>query len=211
LLPFSLSDSADVRIFFQVYCEEAFPRTKLYPRMIKHCVTELHKATASKFSHSLRHAIAGAGGPVLHANLDLWTSKMSNKKYIAVRLYWCTSTFELDSALLAVKLFQPSADLTQGEQLSDVLAIWLGEVLKEFDLDTKDLFCTVTDAGSDVKRLCLKVLESEWEWCFPHMLNCALVEVRATPCKNRAARKVIDSIKKVVEHLNKSNVMKVRY
>ena len=82
LLPFSLSDSADVRIFFQVYCEEAFPRTKLYPRMIKHCVTELHKATASKFSHSLRHAIAGAGGPVLHANLDLWTSKMSNKKYI---------------------------------------------------------------------------------------------------------------------------------
>ena len=98
----------------------------------------------------------------------------------ALRLYWCTSTFELDSALLAVKLFQPSADLTQGEQLSDVLAIWLGEVLKEFDLDTKNLFCTVTDAGSDVKRLCLKVLESEWEWCFPHMLNCALVEVRAT-------------------------------
>ena len=29
-------------------------------------------------------------------------------------------------------------------------------------------------------------------------------------CKNTAARQVIDAVKKVVEHLNKSNVMKVR-
>ncbi|CAM9881097.1 unnamed protein product, partial [Ascophyllum nodosum] len=30
-------------------------------------------------------------------------------------------------------------------------------------------------------------------------------------CKNTAARQVIDAVKKVVEHLNKSNVMKVKY
>lgn len=29
-------------------------------------------------------------------------------------------------------------------------------------------------------------------------------------CKNLAARKVIDAVKKVVEHLNKSSLMKVR-
>lgn len=27
-----------------------------------------------------------------------------------------------------------------------------------------------------LKRLCLKVLSSEWEWCSPHMLNCVLAE-----------------------------------
>lgn len=95
-----------------------------------------------------------------------------------LRLFWCTSRFVLDSALVAVKLFQPSSDLKQGKQLSDALLIWAEEVLREFRLDTRDLFCTITDAGSDVNRLCLKTPTSEWEWCFPHMLNCVLVEVR---------------------------------
>lgn len=84
----------------------------------------------------------------------------------------------VDSALVAVKLFQPSVELTGGGQLSDALFVWVEEVLKELGLETKHLFSTVTDAGSDVERLCLKVPGSEWEWCFPHMLNCALVEVR---------------------------------
>lgn len=94
-----------------------------------------------------------------------------------LRLFWCTSKFVLDSALIAVKLFQPAAELSENMQLSDVLLVWVEEVLREFGLSPSDVFSTVTDAGSDVKRLCLKVLASEWEWCFPHMLNCALVEV----------------------------------
>lgn len=82
----------------------------------------------------------------------------------------------LETALVAVKLFRPSADLTANKQLSDVL-LWVEEVLAEYGFSTGDLFSIVTDAGSDVQRLCLKVLGSEWEWCFPRMLNCALVEV----------------------------------
>lgn len=82
LLAFSLSDSPDVRAFFEVCCVDAFPRTTLYPQMIKHFVAELYKATVSKFSFSIRNAIAGAGRAVLHANFDLWTSKLSNEKYI---------------------------------------------------------------------------------------------------------------------------------
>ena len=47
-------------------------------------------------------------------------------------------------------------------------------------------------------------------------LSCLHVQAFGTTasraaCKNSAARKVIDSMKKVVEHLNMSNVMKVRY
>ena len=97
-----------------------------------------------------------------------------------LRLFWCTPKFVLCSALLAVKRFQPAAELSDGTQLSDALLLWTEEVLEEIGLETRDLFSTVTDAGSDVKRLCLKVCGSAWEWSLPHMLNCALVEVRRT-------------------------------
>lgn len=63
---FNLSDGKDVRMFFQVCADDLFPQTSLYPKMIKHFVFELYKATLSRFSHSLRQAVSGAGGPVLH-------------------------------------------------------------------------------------------------------------------------------------------------
>ncbi|CAN0262981.1 unnamed protein product, partial [Scytosiphon promiscuus] len=187
----------------------------LSSKMIKHYVAELYSATISKFSRSLRNAIAGVGGAVLHANFDLWTSKTSNEKFVGLRLFWCTAAFVIDSALVAVKPFQPSAELSEGEQLSGALSVWAEEVLKELGLETKHLFSTVTDAGSDVQRLCLKAVGSEWEWCFPHMLNCALVEAFGTTasraaCKNGAARRIIDAVRKVVQHLNKSSTTKVR-
>lgn len=88
-----------------------------------------------------------------------------------------TSGFTLRSALLAVKLFRPAPESSDGVTLSDRLRLWVGEVLDEYGMSEADLFSTVTDAGSDAKRLCLKVPGSKWEWSFPHMLNCALVEV----------------------------------
>lgn len=93
LLAFSLSDRKDVRMFFQVCGDDQFPQTSLYPKMIKHFVVELYKATMCRFSHSLRQAVTGAGGPVLHANFDLWTSKMSNEKYIGES----TAAFYIDA------------------------------------------------------------------------------------------------------------------
>ena len=37
------------------------------PKMIKHYVIELYRATMSQFSHNLRQAVTGVGGPILHA------------------------------------------------------------------------------------------------------------------------------------------------
>lgn len=82
MMAFSLSDSKDVRTFFDVCAEAVFPQGKLYPKMIQHYVVELYRATMSQFSQSLRQAVTGVGGPALHANFDLWTSKKSNEKYI---------------------------------------------------------------------------------------------------------------------------------
>ena len=87
LLAFSLSDSDDVRLFFEVCAHQVFPRTKLYPKMVKHYIVEMYKATVSRFSHRLKSAVTGVGGASLHANFDLWTSKTSNEKYIGDTKY----------------------------------------------------------------------------------------------------------------------------
>ena len=60
LLAFSLSDSKDVRVFFDVCSEAAFPKDD------KHYVIELYRATMSQFSHNLRQPVTGVGGPILH-------------------------------------------------------------------------------------------------------------------------------------------------
>lgn len=82
MLAFSFSESPDIQTFFQMCGGSTFPQAMLYPKMIKHCVTELYSSTISRFSHALRDAIAGTGGAVLHANFDLWTSRTSNENYI---------------------------------------------------------------------------------------------------------------------------------
>ena len=89
-----------------------------------------------------------------------------------------SQAFKVHTSLLAVKLFRPAPELSDESRLSEVLLIWVREVLAEYDLADSDLFSTVTDAGSDVRRLCVKVMTASWEWCIPHMLNTALVEVR---------------------------------
>ncbi|CAN0199043.1 unnamed protein product, partial [Ectocarpus sp. 13 AM-2016] len=147
LLAHRLGEASDVRMFFQVCGHALFPRTKLYHTMIKHCITELYRVTVARFSDQLKSAVTGGGGPVLHANFDLWTSKTSREKYIGLRIFWATPKFALESALIAVKLFRPSAELSQSTQLSEVLLLWVQEVLAEFGLSTTDLFSTVTDSG----------------------------------------------------------------
>ena len=82
LLPFGLAEATDVRMFFEVCSHGLFPRTKLYAKMIKHHITEMYHATVSRFSRRLKSAVVWAGGAILHANFDLWTSKTSKEKYI---------------------------------------------------------------------------------------------------------------------------------
>lgn len=87
LFAFSLSNSKHVRVFFELISDSAFKQDKLYPPMIKHDVVELYTATMSQFTHNLRLAVTEAGGAIRHANFDLWTSKMSNEKYIGGIVY----------------------------------------------------------------------------------------------------------------------------
>lgn len=94
-----------------------------------------------------------------------------------IRLFYVDRAWQLKSRLLAVRQFNPTAEVLESNRLSDLLQDYLKSVLEEYDLDVSMIFSATSNSGSDVKRLCDVLLPGLWEWCVCHMLNCALVEV----------------------------------
>lgn len=78
-----------------------------------------------------------------------------------VRVSWIGSDYRMHSALLAIKRYRPSSRLK--EKGADAIKIWLDQVLEQFGLKNGDeplpIVCSVTDAGSDIKRLCNVLLK----------------------------------------------------
>ncbi|CAM9524455.1 unnamed protein product, partial [Sphacelaria rigidula] len=99
---------------------------------------------------------------------------IENPTLTVVPVLCFSQKFAMLTALLAVKLFRPAHKLSDDVRLSDVLLAWVGEVLSEYGIGESDLFSSGTDGGgSDVRRLCVKVMTVSWEWCLPHVLDCA--------------------------------------
>ncbi|CAB1100899.1 unnamed protein product [Ectocarpus sp. CCAP 1310/34] len=126
-----------------------------------------------------------------------------------IRLYYVDRTWVLRSRLIAVRQFNPTKELLEDNRLSTLLQKYLERVLAEYGLDVSLLFSATSDAGSDVKRLCDVLLPGLWEWCVCHMMNCAVVKafgMHVDPAKSRnpGARKVITTVKTIVEHIRKS-------
>lgn len=81
LLAYCFGDDAVVKSFFAAACVQAFPPS-LFPSLVKKVIAELYSATMKLFTFRLTEARKGAGGPIVHANFELWTSKNSNERYI---------------------------------------------------------------------------------------------------------------------------------
>ena len=188
---------------------------KMTPDVLKRYILELYVTTKSFTITSLAEAKACAGGlRTFHLNIDLWTSKMSGMKYVGIRLYFVNRSFEYSSKLLAVKPFNPSTALRDSDRVSDILLIWVKDVLLEFNLSISDIFSATTDSGGDIKRLGSVLLGCKWDWCVPHLLNCALVEAFGTSVdpaksKNNACRVVLMRAKRTIEFVNKSDPAKI--
>ncbi|CAM9895380.1 unnamed protein product [Scytosiphon promiscuus] len=210
--PLSHGDKEWVRACLKLTGAEDFPITSIDNKAVKHIIIEMYAATASRFKKEMASEVGGMR--LLHLNLDLWVDKFSSLKYIGIRLFYVDRQWQLKSRLIAVRQFNPSQELLSDNRLSDLLELYLESVLEEYGLDTTLLFSATSDAGSDVKRLCKVLLPGLWEWCVCHMINCSLVEAFGThvdPAKshNPAARKVVMTVKKVVEHIRKSPRAKV--
>lgn len=123
-----------------------------------------------------------------------------------VRIFCLNADMQVKSHLLAVKLFRPPPSM------GEVVLKWFRQVLGQFGLTLNNLAGAVTDAGSDVKGGVGTVCG--WEWCIPHLLNRVATDgagmsQAVNKSKNVLCRGLIDPMKKVVEHCNKSPAAKV--
>ncbi|CAN0154172.1 unnamed protein product, partial [Phaeothamnion confervicola] len=106
-----------------------------------------------------------------------------------LRIWYISRLGKLRTTLLAVKEFMPDPQVLQEEALSELVKLWVVHVFMQFGIDpAKHVFAATTDAGSDMRCCCSKLLESFWEWCLPHLINCACVKAFGSsldPAKGR--------------------------
>ncbi|KAI9906760.1 hypothetical protein PsorP6_004322 [Peronosclerospora sorghi] len=165
----------------------------------------------SKLSKLYKENPRSSAIPVVHLNLGLWTSKVSKEKYVGVRIYFIDIYWGLKSYILAIKRFDPSSDLIKGNRLSDILQMWLRDILAEFGIRITNIAGSSSHGGSDVKRAMTSPDDSKlWEWCIPHMKNPSVQDAFDTsldPKKsnNAAARDLVSAVKSLIEHFNKSS------
>ncbi len=145
--------------------------------------------------------------------VDLINSKMSNQKYLALRMCFNTSTRFNIGYNLAVRRFALTTDERQVEQLSTILHKWSSGVLEEFGIKVMlDVLTSTSDSRSDVKRTLDILIDDWWEWCISHLIHLALTETFGTSInpnnsKNVDARCFFQRIKKVIEAVNKSEYL----
>lgn len=201
------------KMFRQVLLEDKPERLhNMSGDTLRRHIIELYIATKLSTISALAEVKRIAGGlPAFHLNIDCWTSKFSGQKYLGIRIYFIDKHFNYISKLLAVKLFNPSSQLRANiPRLSNIMKVWVEAVLEEFGLVANDIMSCTTDAGSDIRRLGSILLGCKWEWCIPHLLNCALVDsfgssLNPNMSKNVLARAVIGRAKKLIEFVNKSH------
>lgn len=130
--------------------------------------------------------------------------------HTAVRATMLDRKMVVQTYLLAVKLFRPHPSL--GKVTGEVLKTYVLQVLGEHGISQKDVIGAVTDAGGDVRRGV--GLLWRWEWCLAHLLNRVMVDgtgmsQAADKSKNKLCRQLLELIKKMVGHFNKSTADKV--
>ena len=184
--------------------------------MLRRCIVEIYVSSKAIAVKHIDESRQGAFLPSFHLNVDLWTAKSSHLKYIGVRIFFVDQHFNFATYLLAVRAYQPSTALADMvNRSSDILLLWVRGVLQEYNLREKDLASSTTDAGSDIKRLCDVLLPCPWDWCMSHLLNVALVEAFGTSLHpdesgNPQVRALISRVKRVIEHVNKSEPTKMQ-
>lgn len=180
--------------------------------MRKHHI-ELYETCKQIIVSSIKSARDTFTIPFLSLYLDLIKSKTSNQKFVALRV--CFNALEKVNLgyNLVVRRFAPTTRERQECQLSAILTDWADGILKEFDIDIlRDVLTSCSDSGSDVKRALDVLIDAWWEWCISHLSHLALTDafgmsIDPAKSKNVAARKFFKKIKKVIEAINKSELL----
>lgn len=131
-----------------------------------------------------------------------------------MRVFYLNEKLQVKTHLLAVKHFDPEPTLG-GERAGQLLFKWMMQVLRQFGLRESDIAGLTSDGGgTDITGVAGKTFLREW--CVPHLLNrvttaASGMTLDIKSSKNVAGRSLVEGMKEVYEHLNKSTGSTVRH
>ncbi|CAB1105955.1 unnamed protein product [Ectocarpus sp. CCAP 1310/34] len=169
---------------------------------------------------NMQEEINKAPLPIIHYGLDLWTCKVSGRKYLGVHVFYVDSNFSLRHALISVKHYAPSTEIQGTEKASEILFTIFRATLAEYGIKLSDLAGGTTDSGSDVKAMCVNILlglhKIWWDWCDCHLADKSAENTFGTSAdpqqsKNKIARDVIKLVIKTAAKINQSTIVKQKF
>ncbi len=210
LMGFSFLERPNVQKFFES-CAPGIPSRSLTADHVKHLVVEYHSAWKNHVINRLTQGFSSQmtrWGRYLTCNFDIWTSYNSNQKSIGVRVWWISKLWNVETALLAMRPFNPKSEVKTNELL-DELFQWANMVLQDFGLNWKDaIFSVILDGVYIVKRERDLLMDGgvlKREWSVPHMLTDVIAEVFGLAKdvkmdRNIELEEIISKVKKAMEN-----------
>ena len=169
-----------------------------------------YTAEKNQLKEQLKQVKAHYRIPFLSYSIDLYQNPVNNTKFLCVSVFWVQKG-EIFYRNLAIRGYSPTYAERDENSASDLLYIWTKSVFDEFGIDVnEDLITGAGDQGPDVRKVMTdKIRSALQEWCFAHLATLCLVDAFGTSLhrnqsKNLDARRKIETVRKTVEHVNKS-------
>ena len=176
-LPFSFTTFKVVRETMHYTCIDSMDK-RLSGARVVHVATEIYNQVLSVIKIMIQDSIKAHGKRIFSVNVDGWKVKDTPRKFVGVRLYFLNPEYVMQTLLLAVREFDPSSALRQGEGgLRTSMRVWFRGILATYGLTFDCVFGATTDGAGDVRILSQHDVKALWEWCPPHMINRVLLYV----------------------------------
>ena len=150
-------------------------KRNLHRVKVNHIISEIYSQILTVARQQILDAKKAHGDRIFSINIDNWKSKNSIRKFMGIRLYFNDHKMQFQNWMLAVREFKPSSQMRQGPTgLRRAMEAWARAILLHYGIKYEDIFSATTDKAGDVRILNQLDIETNWDWCIPHMINCAL-------------------------------------
>ena len=198
-LPFSFTTFKVVRETMHYTCIDSMNK-RLSGVRVLHVATEIYFQVLSVIKMMIQDSIKAHGKKIFSVNVDGWKVKDTPRKFVGVRLYFLDPDYIMQTLLLAVREFDPSSAIRQGEGgLRTAMRVWFRGILATYGLNFDSIFGATTDGAGDVRILSQQDVRALWEWCPPHMINRVLLYVFGE--RNKEMMREIGSVRAVITRI----------
>ena len=162
----------------------------------------MYVAIKNIIKEKIRNDVKSASLPVIHLLIDEWWSKLLKQRFIAIRIRYVDSNFELNTFLLSVRHYDKAKVDKDVKKASEILEHWMKGVLSEFGINVSMIYSATSDAGPEVRCMLSKLMSLPWEWCASHLLTRAIKET-CGQLKSQEESEEFQEIRKLVQLINK--------